>query len=63
MEEFVEEFGEILVTVLFGMVILYVFASLSVKAGRTQALASLHHHAAIGIRIPSHQMISGGRCR
>ena len=28
MEEVVEEFGEILVTVLFGMVILYVFASL-----------------------------------
>ena len=28
MEEFVEEFGEILVTVLFGRVILYVFASL-----------------------------------
>ena len=26
--QFVEEFGEILVTVLFGMVILYVFASL-----------------------------------
>lgn len=28
MEEFVEEFGETLVTVLFGMVIIYVFSSL-----------------------------------
>lgn len=28
MEEFVEQFGETLVAVLFGMVILYVFASL-----------------------------------
>lgn len=28
MEEFVEQFGETLVTVLFGMIILYVFASL-----------------------------------
>lgn len=28
MEEFIEQFGETLVTVLFGMIILYVFASL-----------------------------------
>lgn len=28
MEEFAEEFGETLVTVLFGMVIIYVFSSL-----------------------------------
>lgn len=28
MEEFVEQFGETMVTVLFGMIILYVFASL-----------------------------------
>lgn len=29
MEEFVEEFGEVLVTVLFGMVIVYVFSCLA----------------------------------
>lgn len=28
MEEFIEEFGETLVTVLFGMVIIYVFSAL-----------------------------------
>ncbi len=27
MEEFVEEFGEVLVTVLFGLVMIYVFSS------------------------------------
>lgn len=29
MEEFVEEFGEVLVTVLFGLVMIYVFSSVT----------------------------------